>query len=413
MNQSEESVSEAKGQNTMEDQMQKYIAEAEQDLLHTYNRYQVVFDHGDGVYLYDVNGKKYLDFVAGIAVFALGYHNEAYNNALKDQIDKLIHTSNYYYNVPAIEAARKLKKVSGMDRVFFTNSGAEAIEGAIKAARKYAFLKDGRTDHEIIALNRSFHGRTFGALSVTGNAKYREPFEPMIGNIRFAEMNDFESIQANVNDKTCAIIMETVQGEGGIFPAEEDFLRKVRALCDEKDILLVLDEVQCGMGRTGYMFAWQKYGVQPDIMACAKGLGCGVPVGAFLLNEKAGANSLVAGDHGTTYGGNPLAAAAVNKVLDLFESDHIIENVNDVAPYLEKRLDELVMRYDFIVTRRGAGLMQGLVFDRPVGEYIQKALERGLILINAGTDIIRFVPPLIISRQDVDAMIRILEDCLQ
>ena len=413
MNQSEESVSEAKGQNTMEDQMQKYIAEAEQDLLHTYNRYQVVFDHGDGVYLYDVNGKKYLDFVAGIAVFALGYHNEAYNNALKDQIDKLIHTSNYYYNVPAIEAARKLKKVSGMDRVFFTNSGAEAIEGAIKAARKYAFLKDGRTDHEIIALNHSFHGRTFGALSVTGNAKYREPFEPMIGNIRFAEMNDFESIQANVNDRTCAIIMETVQGEGGIFPAEEDFIRKVRTLCDEKDILLILDEVQCGMGRTGYMFAWQKYGVQPDIMACAKGLGCGVPVGAFLLNEKAGANSLVAGDHGTTYGGNPLAAAAVNKVLDLFESDHIIENVNDVAPYLEKRLDELVMRYDFIVTRRGAGLMQGLVFDRPVGEYIQKALERGLILINAGPDIIRFVPPLIISRQDVDAMIRILEDCLQ
>ena len=413
MNQSEESVSEAKGQNTMEDQMQKYIAEAEQDLLHTYNRYQVVLDRGNGVYLYDINGKKYLDFVAGIAVFALGYHNEAYNDALKDQIDKLIHTSNYYYNVPAIEAARKLKKVSGMDRVFFTNSGAEAVEGAIKAARKYAFLKDGRTDHEIIALNHSFHGRTFGALSVTGNAKYREPFEPMIGNIRFAEMNDFESIQANVNDKTCAIIMETVQGEGGIFPAEEDFLRKVRALCDEKDILLVLDEVQCGMGRTGYMFAWQKYGVQPDIMACAKGLGCGVPVGAFLLNEKAGANSLVAGDHGTTYGGNPLAAAAVNKVLDLFESDHIIENVNDVAPYLEKRLDELVMRYDFIVTRRGAGLMQGLVFDRPVGEYIQKALERGLILINAGPDIIRFVPPLIISRQDVDAMIRILEDCLQ
>ena len=413
MNQSEKSVSEAKGQNVMEDQMQKYIDEAEQDLLHTYNRYQVVLDHGDGVYLYDINGKKYLDFVAGIAVFALGYANEAYNNALKDQIDKLIHTSNYYYNVPAIEAARKLKKVSGMDRVFFTNSGAEAIEGAIKAARKYAFLKDGRTDHEIIALNHSFHGRTFGALSVTGNPKYREPFEPMIGNIRFAQMNDFESILANVNDKTCAIIMETVQGEGGIFPATEDFLRKIRALCDEKDILLILDEVQCGMGRTGYMFAWQKYGVQPDIMACAKGLGCGVPVGAFLLNEKTGAASLVAGDHGTTYGGNPLATAAVNKVLDLFESDHIIENVNDVAPYLEKRLDELVMRYDFIVTRRGAGLMQGLVFDRPVGEYIQKALERGLILINAGTDIIRFVPPLIISRQDVDAMIQILENCLQ
>ncbi len=397
----------------MSDQMQEYIDEAEKDLLHTYNRYQVVLDRGEGVYLYDINGKKYLDFVAGIAVFALGYHNEAYNNALKDQIDKVIHTSNYYYNVPAIEAAGKLKKVSGMDRVFFTNSGAEAIEGAIKAARKYAFLKDGRTDHEIIAMNHSFHGRTFGALSVTGNPKYREPFEPMIGNIRFADLNDFDSILQNVNEKTCAIIMETVQGEGGIFPAEEEFLKKVRALCDEKDILLILDEVQCGMGRTGYMFAWQKYGVKPDIMACAKGLGCGVPVGAFLLNEKAGAHSLVAGDHGTTYGGNPLAAAAVNKVLDLFESDHIIENVNEVAPYLEKRLDELAARYDFIVARRGAGLMQGLVFDRPVAPYINKALESGLILINAGTNIIRFVPPLIISKQNVDDMIQILDACLQ
>ena len=397
----------------MSDQMQEYIDEAEKDLLYTYNRYQVVLDRGEGVYLYDINGKKYLDFVAGIAVFALGYHNEAYNNALKDQIDKVIHTSNYYYNVPAIEAAGKLKKVSGMDRVFFTNSGAEAIEGAIKAARKYAFLKDGRTDHEIIAMNHSFHGRTFGALSVTGNPKYREPFEPMIGNIRFADLNDFDSILKNVNEKTCAIIMETVQGEGGIFPAEEEFLKKVRALCDEKDILLILDEVQCGMGRTGYMFAWQKYGVKPDIMACAKGLGCGVPVGAFLLNEKAGAHSLVAGDHGTTYGGNPLAAAAVNKVLDLFESDHIIENVNEVAPYLEKRLDELAARYDFIVARRGAGLMQGLVFDRPVAPYINKALESGLILINAGTNIIRFVPPLIISKQNVDDMIQILDACLQ
>ena len=397
----------------MSDQMQEYIDEAEKDLLHTYNRYQVVLDRGEGVYLYDINGKKYLDFVAGIAVFALGYHNEAYNNALKDQIDKVIHTTNYYYNVPAIEAAGKLKKVSGMDRVFFTNSGAEAIEGAIKAARKYAFLKDGRTDHEIIAMNHSFHGRTFGALSVTGNPKYRESFEPMIGNIRFADLNDFDSILKNVNEKTCAIIMETVQGEGGIFPAEEEFLKKVRALCDEKDILLILDEVQCGMGRTGYMFAWQKYGVKPDIMACAKGLGCGVPVGAFLLNEKAGAHSLVAGDHGTTYGGNPLAAAAVNKVLDLFESDHIIENVNEVAPYLEKRLDELAARYDFIVARRGAGLMQGLVFDRPVAPYINKALESGLILINAGTNIIRFVPPLIISKQNVDDMIQILDACLQ
>lgn len=397
----------------MSDKMKEYIDEAEKDLLHTYNRYQVVLDHGDGVHLYDIDGKEYLDFVSGIAVFALGYNNKEYNDALKAQIDKVIHTSNYYYNVPAIEAAKKLKKVSGMDRVFFTNSGAEAIEGALKAARKYAYLKDGKTDHEIIALEHSFHGRTFGALSVTGNPKYREAFEPMIGNIRFAKMNDFESILENVNDKTCAIIMETVQGEGGIFPAEEEFLKKVRALCDEKDILLILDEIQCGMGRTGHMFAWQSYGIKPDIMTCAKALGCGVPVGAFLLNEKTGQNSLKAGDHGTTYGGNPLACAAISKVLDLFEQYNIIDNVNSVAPYLEKRLDELVDKYDFVTKRRGRGLMQGLVFDRPVADIIVSAMDKGLILINAGSSIIRFVPPLVISKDDVDKMIEILDSCLR
>lgn len=392
--------------------MQEYIDEAESELLHTYNRYQIVLDKGDGVYLYDYNGKKYLDFVSGIAVFALGYHNESYNNALKEQIDKLIHTSNYYYNVPAIEAAKKLKAVSGMDRVFFTNSGAEAIEGAIKAARKYAYLKEGTTDHEIIAMEHSFHGRTMGALSVTGNPHYREAFEPGIGNIRFATMNDIDSVKALINEKTCAIIMETVQGEGGIHPADEAFLREIRKICDEKDILLILDEIQCGMGRTGYMFAWQKYGVKPDIMTTAKALGCGVPVGAFLLNEKVGAHSLVAGDHGTTYGGNPLVCAAVNKVLDLFETNHIIENVREVAPYLEKRLDELKEKYDFIIDRRGAGLMQGLEFDRPVAPYINSALEKGLMLINAGQSIIRLVPPLIITKQNVDDMIAVLDTCL-
>lgn len=392
--------------------MQEYIDEAESELLHTYNRYQIVLDKGDGVYLYDYNGKKYLDFVSGIAVFALGYHNESYNNALKEQIDKLIHTSNYYYNVPAIEAAKKLKAVSGMDRVFFTNSGAEAIEGAIKAARKYAYLKDGTTDHEIIAMEHSFHGRTMGALSVTGNPHYREAFEPGIGNIRFATMNDIDSVKALINEKTCAIIMETVQGEGGIHPADEAFLRELRKICDEKDILLILDEIQCGMGRTGYMFAWQKYGVKPDIMTTAKALGCGVPVGAFLLNEKVGAHSLAAGDHGTTYGGNPLVCAAVNKVLDLFETNHIIENVREVAPYLEKRLDELKEKYDFIIDRRGAGLMQGLEFDRPVAPYINSALDKGLMLINAGQNIIRLVPPLIITKQNVDDMIAVLDTCL-
>ncbi len=392
--------------------MKQYIEEAEKALLHTYNRYQIVLDRGDGVHLYDLDGKEYLDFVSGIAVFALGYNNKAYNDALKAQIDKLIHTSNYYYNVPAIEAAKKMKKISGMDRVFFTNSGAEAVEGAIKAARKYAYLKDGCTDHEIIAMDHSFHGRTMGALSVTGNPKYRAAFEPLIGNIRFAQLNDFESVKALANDKTCAILFETVQGEGGIYPASKEFMEQVRALCTEKDILLVLDEIQCGMGRTGYMYAWQKYGVKPDILVTAKALGCGVPVGAFLMTEQVAANSLTSGDHGTTYGGNPLAAAAINIVLDLFEENHILENVHSVAPYLEEKLDALAETYDFIETRRGAGLMQGLVFNRPVGDVISRALENGLILINAGTDIIRFVPPLIITKEDVDTMIEILERSL-
>jgi len=394
------------------EKMTQYIEEAEKALLHTYNRYQVVLDKGEGVYLYDIEGKKYLDFCAGIAVFALGYHNEKYNNALKAQIDKVIHTSNYYYNVPAIEAAKKLKAVSGMDRVFFTNSGAEAVEGAIKAARKYAYLKDGRTDHEIIAMEHSFHGRTMGALSVTGNPKYREAFAPMIGNIRFAKMNDFDSVLANVTEKTCAVILETVQGEGGIFPAQESFLKNIKALCEEKDILLILDEIQCGMGRTGEMFAWQRYGVKPDIMTTAKALGCGVPVGAFLMTEKAGTASLTSGDHGTTYGGNPLAAAAINIVLDLFEENHIIDNVKETGAYLEKKLDELAREYDCIEKRRGVGLMQGLVFDRPVGDIITRALDRGLILINAGTNIIRFVPPLIITKEHVDEMTAILRTCL-
>lgn len=392
--------------------MQKYIEDAESVLLHTYNRYKIVLERGDGVYLYDTEGKKYLDFVAGIAVFALGYHNEEYNNALKDQIDKMIHTSNYYYNVPAIRAAKKLAAVSGMDRVFFTNSGAEAIEGAIKAARKYAYLKDGRTDHEIIAMNHSFHGRTMGALSVTGNPKYREPFEPMIGNIKFAELNDLGSVKSLVTDRTCAILIEPVQGEGGLTPATDEFLKGVKAICEERDILLIFDEIQCGMGRTGYMYAWQRCGVKPDIMTTAKALGCGVPVGAFLMTEKVAEQSLTAGDHGTTYGGNPLVCAAVEKVLDLFEQNHIIDNVREVAPYLERRLEELKDRYDCIVERRGMGLMQGLVFDRPVRDVIQLVMEKGLILINAGADIVRFVPPLIISKADIDEMIGILENCI-
>ena len=397
----------------MSNKTQDYMDRAENVILHTYNRFPVVFEKGDGVYLYDVEGKKYLDFGAGIAVFALGYNNQAYNDALKAQIDKVIHTSNLYYNIPMIEAGEKLIKASGMSKVFFTNSGTEAIEGAIKAVRKYAWLKDGGNDHEIIAMNHSFHGRSYGALSVTGNPKYQEAFKPLIGNIRFADFNDLESVKAQITDKTSAILLEPVQGEGGIYPAEESFLKGLRKICDEKDILLVFDEIQCGMGRTGYMFAWQKYGVQPDIMTCAKALGCGVPVGAFVLNEKVAKASLVPGDHGTTYGGNPFACAAVSKVFDLFEELKITDQVQKISVYLEEKLDALAEKSPYVATRRGAGLMQGLVIkDKAVGDVVKAALAEGLITISAGSDVLRLVPPLVIKEVHVDEMIEKLEKVL-
>lgn len=383
--------------------MTEVIEQAENVILHTYNRFPVVFDRAEGVYIYDTEGKKYLDFASGIGVFALGYHHKGYTEAVKGQLDKIIHTSNLYYNVPAVEAAEKLVKASGMDKVFFTNSGTEAVEGAIKAARKYAYLKDGTTDHEIIAMNHSFHGRSYGALSVTGNPKYQEAFKPLIGNIRFADFNDLDSVKALINEKTCAIILEPVQGEGGVYPADGAFLKGLRALCDELDILLIFDEIQCGMGRTGFMFASQKYDVVPDIMTCAKALGCGVPVGAFILNQKTAEASLKAGDHGTTYGGNPLVCAAVSKVFDIFEEEHITEHVGQISEYFVQKLDEIVERYDFITERRGAGLMQGLVVSGYApGVIVSKALEAGLIIISAGTDVIRLLPPLVIEKAHID-----------
>ena len=388
---------------------QEYIDEAEKELLHTYNRYQIVLDKGEGVYLYDTDGKKYLDFAAGIAVQAFGYGKKEYNDALKAQIDKLMHTSNLYYNVPIIHAAERVLKVSGMDRVFFTNSGAEAIEGAIKSAKKYAYTRDGHAGHEIIAMNHSFHGRTIGALSVTGNAHYREPFGPLIPGIKFAEFNNLESVKELITDKTCAILFETIQGEGGIYPATREFMEGVRALCDEHDILLILDEIQCGMARSGEMFAWQHYGVKPDIMTSAKALGCGVPVGAFLMTKRVAEKSLMPGDHGTTYGGNPFVGAAVDKVLELMEKEHLTDHVKEIAPYLEKRLDELVEKYDFLKARRGMGLMQGIVCEKPVGQVSANALEEGLILITAGSDVLRIVPPLIIEKEHVDEMVEKLE----
>ena len=395
--------------------MNEQMNHAEESILHTYNRFPVMFDHGEGCYLYDTEGKKYLDFAAGIAVNALGYHYPGYDDALKSQIDKLTHISNLYYNEPMSEAGEKLIKASGLSKAFFTNSGTEAIEGALKAARKYSYTKYGKEAgrFEIIAMNHSFHGRSMGALSVTGTEHYREPFEPLIGGVKFADFNDLESVKAQITDKTCAVITEVVQGEGGIYPAQKEFLEGLRALCDEKDIILIFDEIQCGMGRTGYYFAWQSYGVQPDVMTCAKALGCGVPVGAFVLGEKAAAESLVPGDHGTTYGGNPFVCAAVSKVFDIFEQDNILAHVQELTPYLEEKLDALVDKYPIVAARRGKGFMQGLVIEgTTVGSVVTKALANGLLVISSGSDVLRLVPPLVITKEHINEMIEKLEKSL-
>lgn len=391
--------------------MKHYIEEADQVLMQTYSRYQIVLDRGEGMYLFDVNDKKYLDFAAGIAVFAFGYQDKDYNDALKAQIDKLLHTSNLFYTVPAIEAAAKFSKASGMARVFFTNSGTEAIEGAIKLARKYYFKKHGNTGSEIISMQNSFHGRSMGALSVTGNKKYREAFEPLVGGVVFAEYNDLSSVEALIKDNTSAIIVEPVQGEGGLYPATREFLAGIRKLCDEKDILLIFDEIQCGMGRTGTMFAFEQYGILPDILTSAKALGGGLPVGAFAATEKV-AKAFEVGDHGTTYGGNPFATAAVSKVFDIFEDKQLLNHVKEVAPYLEEQLELLTKKYDIIVKRRGLGLMQGLEFSIPVKDIIPAAMQQGLIVISAGANVLRFVPPLIVEKEHIDQMLQILEDCL-
>ncbi len=389
---------------------QTIIQTADQSLLHTYNRFPIVLDHGEDVYLYDTDQKKYLDFAAGIAVFALGYSNEAYKEAVKNQIDKLTHTSNLFYNEPAATAAKRLTKLTGMDRVFFTNSGTEAIEGAIKLVRKYAYNKDGRTDHEIIAMKHSFHGRSMGALSVTGNDAYQAPFKPLIGGVRFAEYNDLDSVKALINDRTCGIILEALQGEGGIHPASKEFLQGLRKLCDENDILLVCDEIQCGMGRTGSMFCYQSYDVKPDVVCVAKALGNGLPIGAFLCREDCAA--LVPGDHGSTYGGNPLVCAAANAVMNQFESLKITDHVKEVGSYLYEKLEQLKDRHSCIKDHRGIGLMQGLELTIPVGDVIKKAQKEGLIIISASGNVIRFVPPLVIEKAHVDEMIEKLEKCL-
>ena len=391
--------------------MNEYMKMTEENLLHTYNRFPITLDRGDGVYLYDTDGKKYLDFMAGIAVSGLGYGNVELKNALKEQIDNLLHSSNLYYNTTCGKAAEALRRASGMDRIFFTNSGAEANEGALKAARKYAWQKkSGR--FEFIAMKDSFHGRTMGALSVTEHPAYREPFEPLIPGVSFAEFNNLESVKKLVNEKTCGIIVEPVQGEGGINTATKEFMTGIRKLCDEEGILMICDEIQCGMARTGEMFAWQLYGTKPDIMTMAKAIGSGVPVGAFAMTKAVAEASLKPGDHGTTYGGNPLACAAVAKTLEIYEKQKLAAHVKEVGDYMEEQLKKLVEDYDCVVEQRGLGLIRGIKLSGPVGEVVKKAMEEGLLIISARSDVIRLVPPLVIEKEHVDEMIEKLRKVL-
>ena len=393
----------------------RIIREGEEVLYKTYNRFPVVFDHAEDVYLYDAAGKKYLDFGAGISVMGLGYSNPHVQEAMIAQLQKgLLHTSNLFYNEPAVEAGEKLLAAAQMDKVFFTNSGTEAIEGALKIARRYQYNKKADKT-EIIAMEGSFHGRSMGALSVTGKDHYRAPFAPLIPGVKFARYNDLESVKALINEHTGAVIMETIQGEGGIYPATEAFLKGVRELCDANDMLLILDEIQCGMGRSGCMFAWQEYGVKPDVMTIAKAIGNGLPVGAFLASGEA-ASAMVPGDHGSTFGGNPFVCAAASAILDVFKEADIPGKARENGRLLWETLDSVAEKFPALVKEhRGKGLIQGLEFTdkAAAGEIVKKALlEQQLVLIAAEHNTIRFVPPLVIEKQHIEEMQEKLETVL-
>ncbi|MED9812570.1 MAG: aspartate aminotransferase family protein [Longibaculum muris] len=384
----------------------------ENAFLKAYGRYDVILEKGEGVYLYDTNGKKYLDFYSGIGVNSFGHNYRSYVEALQKQIETLTHVSNYFYTSQAIEAAEKVKAATKLSGVFFANSGAEAVEGALKLARKYYYLKHGKADSEIISFQHSFHGRTTGAVKLTGNLHYQEAFGPLIEGVHYATLNDLSSVEQLINEKTSAIIVEPLQGEGGLYPCHQDFMQGLRKLCDEHDICLILDEVQCGMGRTGTIMTYFQYGILPDIVCLAKGIGCGVPVGAFVANEKF-AKAMQPGDHGSTYGGNPFVCMAVKTVFEIIEKENMIAHVQDISEYLIERLEEVVDEFDQVEGYRGLGLMQGLIFKSDVKPVVKALLDEGVIVVTAGENVLRMLPPFIIEKQHVDEFIEKLKKVLK
>lgn len=392
--------------------MEDWYTRGENAFLKAYGRYDVVLEKGEGVYLYDTNGRRYLDFYAGIGVNSLGYHYPAYVEAMQKQMATLTHVSNYFYTPIAVEAAEAVKKATQLEAVFFCNSGTEATEGALKLARKYYYLKHGKADSEIISFHHSFHGRSTGSVKLTGNPAYQKAFGPLIDGVCYATLNDIESVKSLINERTAAIIVEPVQGEGGVYPCDKTFMQDLRALCNEHDICLILDEVQCGMGRTGTIMTYFQYDILPDIVCLAKGIGCGIPVGAFVANKK-WAKAMEPGDHGSTYGGNPFACMAVKTVFDILEKDQILPHVQEVSQYLIQRLDEVVEQFDCVIERRGLGLMQGLVLNQEAKSVVKALLNDGVIVVTAGSNVIRMLPPLIITPQHVDEFIEKLKKILK
>ena len=383
------------------------------DYLPVFNRYRIVLDHGEGAYVWDITGKRYLDFLGGIAVNVLGHGYKPLVDAVARQAGKLIHVSNLYYTEPQASAAAKLVKLSGLDRAFFGNSGAEANEGAIKIARKYAHRTDpGKS--EILTAWDSFHGRTLATLTATGQPKYHEGFGPLPAGFDYIHYNDIEELEAKISDKTAAVMLETIQGEGGVYPPEDNYLKKVRALCDQHGALLILDEIQAGIGRAGTFFAYEKYGVKPDIVTLAKGLAGGVPIGAFAVTNEVAA-AFHAGDHGTTFGGNPLACAAANIVLDTIPKKEFLARVEVLGAYFKQKLMELQKKYPaFIVDVRGTGLILGaeLASDVHGRDIVNVCLEKGIIINCTVGKVLRFLPPLIITEPQIDEVVSVLDDVI-
>lgn len=392
--------------------MLEIIEQGKKSFINNYAQIPLVIERGEGVYLFDSEGKKYLDFVSGIAVNALGYQHKGLNDALKAQIDRFTHCSNLYWNQPSIDAAQKLTKASGLDKVFFCNSGAEANESAIKLARKYAKKVGEDEKVEIISMKNSFHGRTMGAITVTGQKKYQKGLDPLLPGVKYCNFNDTVDFLMQINEFTCAVILEIIQGEGGIVNIEPEFLKAVKASCVEHDVVLIYDEVQTGIGRTGKMFAYQHVDVKPDILTLAKGLGAGIPIGAIVATEKVAA-AFEPGDHAATFGGNPLATTAANVVLDELMNENLLDHIVEMGEYLEAKLTELMLNKSCVTGVKGMGLMMGITInDNSIAKIKEQCMEKGLLIVGAGKDVIRLVPPLIVEKKDIDEAMRILDECL-